>query len=56
MVKGNLFDLPLITTLVVICCSAEIQYFASAEGDWTDLMPPEVKLRVRMYSKDNVKI
>lgn len=56
MEKGNLFDFPLITTLVVIRCNAELRYFASVDGDWTDLILHEVKLRMRMYYKDNVKI
>lgn len=57
---GNFFDFPLITTLDVIRCSIELQYFAYADGDWTDLMPPEIELRVklivRMFLKYNIKI
>lgn len=60
MAMGNLFDFPLITTLVVIRCSTEIQHFASVDGNWTDLMLSEVnlrfKLRVRICSKENIKI
>lgn len=53
---GNLFEFPLITTLVVIRCSSELQQFASIDSDWTDLMPPEVKMRVKVFSKDNIRI
>lgn len=56
MAKGNLFDFPLIVTLAIICYSTELQYFASVDGDQTDMMPPEVKLKVRICSKYNVKI
>lgn len=56
MAMGNLFDFTLITTLVVIHRSIGLRYFAYVDGDWTDLMLFEVKLRVRICSKDNVKI
>lgn len=56
MAMGNLFDFSLIATLVVIHYNTELQYFAFVDSDWTDLMLPEVKLRVRIFSKHNVKI
>ena len=56
MAMGNLFDFPLITTFTSIRCSAKLRYFAYVDGDWTDQLSSEVKLGVRMCSKDNVKI
>ena len=56
MGMGNLFDFPLIKTLVGISYSTRFQYFAFVDGDWTDLVSSDAKLRVRICSKNHVRI
>lgn len=56
----NLFDFPLVATLAVIHCSTGLRNFTLVDDDWNDMIPLEVKMRVklrlRICSTENIRI